>query len=55
MVVLGKLPLDGTVWHARAVLSMAATACQAGFKRTVVPESYAASIPDLEVIPVDSL
>ena len=58
MLVVGELSLDGSVRHARGVLPMAATARQAGFKRIVVPEvdaSEAALIPDLEVIPVNSL
>ncbi len=58
MLVVGELSLDGTVRHARGVLSMAATARQAGFKRIVVPEADAAEaalIPDLEVLPVSSL
>jgi magnesium chelatase family protein len=58
MLVVGELSLDGTVRHARGILPMAATARQAGFKRIVVPEADAAEaalIPDLEVIPVNSL
>ena len=57
-MVVGELSLDGSVRHARGVLSMAATARQAGFKRIVVPEAdarEAALIPDLEVIPISSL
>jgi magnesium chelatase family protein len=57
-MVVGELSLDGTVRHTRGVLSMAANARQAGFKRIVVPEADAAEaalIPDLEVIPVSSL
>jgi len=58
MLVVGELSLDGTVRHARGVLPMAATARQAGFKRIVVPAvdaAEAALIPDVEVIPVNSL
>jgi magnesium chelatase family protein len=58
MIVVGELSLDGTVRHARGVLSMAATARQSGFKRIVVAEvdaAEAALIPGLEVIPVSSL
>jgi magnesium chelatase family protein len=58
MMVVGELSLDGAVRHARGVLSMAATARQAGFKCIVVPEvdaAEAALIPDLKVIPVTSL
>jgi len=58
MMLIGELSLDGAVRHARGVLSMAATARSAGFKRLVVPEVDAAEaslIPDLEVLPVASL
>jgi magnesium chelatase family protein len=58
MMVVGELSLDGTVRHARGVLSMAATACAQGFKRMIVSEADAAEaalIPDLEVIPVKTL
>jgi magnesium chelatase family protein len=57
-LVVGELSLDGRVRHARGVLPMAATARQAGFQRVFVPlddAAEAALIPDLEVIPVDSL
>ena len=57
-MIVGELSLDGTVRHTRGVLSIAATARLAGFKRIVVPEvdaAEAALIPDLEVIPVSSL
>ncbi len=58
MLVVGELSLDGTVRHTRGVLPMAATARASGFKRVVVPAADAAEaalIPDIEVIPVDSL
>ncbi len=57
-LVVGELSLDGRVRHARGVLPMAATARQEGFGRIFVPQEDAAEaalIPDLEVIPVDSL
>src|SRR5512145_462489 len=57
-LVVGELSLDGRVRHARGVLPMAATARQEGFKHIYVPQEDAAEaalIPDLEVIPVDSL
>jgi magnesium chelatase family protein len=58
MMLIGELSLDGSVRHARGVLPMAATACSAGFKRLVVPETDAAEaglIPDLEILPLSSL
>jgi magnesium chelatase family protein len=57
-LVVGELSLDGSVRHARGVLPMAAVARQQGFKRIFVPVTDAAEaalVPDLEVIPVDSL
>ena len=57
-LVVGELSLDGRVRHARGVLPMAATARSQGFKRIFVPQEDAAEaalIPDLEVIPVDTL
>ena len=57
-LVVGELSLDGRVRHVRGVLPMAATARQEGFERIFVPQEDAAEaalIPDLEVIPVDSL
>ena len=57
-LVVGELSLDGSVRHVRGVLPMAAIAREQGFKRIYVPKadaSEAALIPDLEVIPVDSL
>jgi magnesium chelatase family protein len=57
-MIVGELSLDGRVRHARGVLPMAAVARQQGFRRIFVPESDAAEaalIPDLEVIPVNSL
>ncbi len=57
-MVVGELSLDGSVRHARGVLPMAATARQNGFQRIVVPAvdaAEAALIPDIEVIPVNSL
>src|SRR5512143_2300574 len=57
-LVVGELSLDGSVRHARGVLPMAAVARQQGFKRIFVPQGDAAEaalVPNLEVIPVDSL
>jgi magnesium chelatase family protein len=57
-VVVGELSLEGTVRHSRGVLPMAASARQKGFRRVFVPASdavEAALIPDIEVIPVESL
>ncbi len=57
-LVIGELSLDGAVRHVRGLLPMAATARQQNFKRVFVPASDAAEaalIPDLEVIPVNSL
>ena len=57
-LVVGELSLDGRVRHARGVLPMAATAREKGFTHIYVPKEDAAEaalIPDLTVIPVDSL
>lgn len=57
-LVIGELSLDGRVRHTRGVLPMAAMARQEGFEQIFVPESdasEAALVPDLEVIPVNSL
>lgn len=57
-LVIGELSLDGSVRHVRGVLPMAATARQQGYKRVFVPQvdaAEAALIPDLEIIPVESL
>ncbi|HWQ83647.1 MAG TPA: YifB family Mg chelatase-like AAA ATPase [Anaerolineales bacterium] len=57
-LVIGELALDGKVRHTRGVLPMAAMARQEGFEQIFVPEcdaSEAALVPDLEVIPVNSL
>ncbi len=57
-MVLGELSLDGTVRHVRGILPMAVAARQQGFKRIFVPQADAAEaalIPDLEVIPIESL
>lgn len=55
---VGELALDGSVRHVRGVLSIAMCAAQQGFHRLYVPAEdapYAAIVPDLEVIPVESL
>ena len=57
-MILGELSLDGSVRHVRGVLPMAAVARSQGFLRVFVPSSDAAEaalIPDLEVIPIESL
>ncbi len=57
-MIIGELSLDGSVRHVRGVLPMAALARQQGFKRIFVPAGdapEAALIPDLEVIPVNTL
>jgi magnesium chelatase family protein len=57
-LVIGELSLDGSVRHVRGILPMAALAREQGFQRVFVPASDAAEaalIPDLEVIPVDTL
>ncbi|BBB48144.1 YifB family Mg chelatase-like AAA ATPase [Pelolinea submarina] len=57
-LVVGELSLDGSVRHVRGVLPMAAIAREQGYKRIYVPKvdaGEAALIPDLEVIPVESL
>lgn len=57
-IVVGELSLDGLVRHARGVLPMAVAARQHGFRRMFVPKvdaAEAALIPDLEIIPVETL
>ena len=57
-MLIGELSLDGGVRHVRGVLPMAALARQQSFQRVYVPlmdAAEAALIPDLEVIPVQSL
>ena len=57
-LVIGELSLDGSVRHVRGVLPMAAVARSQGMRRVFVPQADAAEaslIPDLEVIPVQSL
>ncbi len=57
-ILIGELSLEGTLRHARGVLPVAASARERGFKRIFVPKDDAAEaslIPDLDVIPVDSL
>ncbi len=57
-IFVGELSLDGSVRHVRGVLPMAALARQEGFERIFVPltdAAEAALIPNLEVIPVESL
>ncbi|NIS82678.1 MAG: YifB family Mg chelatase-like AAA ATPase [Anaerolineales bacterium] len=57
-LAVGELSLDGSVRHVRGVLPMAALAREAGFERLFVPAAdapEAALIPEIEVIPVESL
>ena len=57
-LAVGELSLDGSLRHVRGILPMAALAKDEGFKRILVPQSDAAEaalIPDLEVLPVESL
>jgi magnesium chelatase family protein len=57
-LVIGELSLDGIVRHTRGILPMAAAARANGYKRMAVPEvdaAEAALIPDLEIIPVQTL
>ncbi|MBN1450236.1 MAG: YifB family Mg chelatase-like AAA ATPase, partial [Anaerolineales bacterium] len=57
-LVVGELSLDGIVRHTRGILPMAAAARVNGYKRMAVPEvdaAEAALIPDLEIIPVQTL
>jgi magnesium chelatase family protein len=57
-LAVGELSLDGSLRHVRGILPMAALAKEEGFKRVLVPQSDAAEaalIPDLEVLPVESL
>jgi magnesium chelatase family protein len=57
-LAVGELSLDGSVRHVRGVLPMAALAREQGFKRLFVPAidaAEAALIPEMEVIPVESL
>jgi len=57
-IVVGELSLDGSVRHIRGILPMAALVREQGYKRIFVPEvdaPEASLIPDIEVIPVNSL
>ncbi|MEI7988488.1 MAG: YifB family Mg chelatase-like AAA ATPase [Chloroflexota bacterium] len=57
-LVIGELSLEGMVRHVRGVLPMAVVARKEGFKSLFVPEAdapEAALIPDIDVIPIDSL
>lgn len=57
-LVVGELSLDGIVRHTRGILPMAAAARDQGYRRMIVPTmdaAEAALIPDLEVIPVNTL
>ena len=57
-LAVGELSLDGSVRHIRGVLPMAALAREMGFRRLFVPvddAAEAALIPEIEVVPVESL
>jgi magnesium chelatase family protein len=57
-LAVGELSLDGSVRHVRGVLPMAALARDQGFARMFVPAvdaPEAALVPEIEVIPVESL
>ncbi len=57
-LIIGELSLDGAVRHTSGVLSMALLARERGIKTLFVPSAdapEAALIPDLEVIPIESL
>ena len=57
-LVIGELSLDSSVRHVRGILPMAFIAREKGFKRIFVPQQDAAEaalIPEIEVIPVESL
>ena len=57
-MAVGELSLDGTLRHVRGVLPMAALAREQGFERLFVPAvdaAEAALMPDIEIIPVESL
>src|SRR5574341_1303868 len=57
-LIIGELSLDGAVRHTNGVLPMAALARERGFATLFVPASdapEAALVPDLEVLPIESL
>ncbi len=57
-IFIGELSLDGTTRHTKGILPMTALARREGFERVFVPAvdaGEAALMPDLEVIPVQSL
>lgn len=57
-LIIGELSLDGAVRHTNGVLSMALLARERGIQTVFVPASdapEAALIPDLQVIPIESL
>lgn len=57
-LIIGELSLDGAVRHTNGVLSMATLARERGMKTLFVPAidaPEAALIPDLEIIPIESL
>jgi magnesium chelatase family protein len=57
-VFLGELSLDGRVRHVRGILSMVHKAWESGFERAYIPladAAQAALVPDIDIIPVESL
>ena len=57
-LAVGELSLDGSLRHVRGILPMVALAREKGFDRVFIPTVNAAEaslIPDVEVIPVESL
>jgi magnesium chelatase family protein len=57
-LAVGELSLDGSLRHVRGILPMAALAQEHGFERFFVPAvdaPEAALVPDIEVIPIESL
>ncbi|MGD8813484.1 MAG: magnesium chelatase domain-containing protein, partial [Anaerolineales bacterium] len=57
-LVVGELSLDGSLRHVRGVLPMAALGREKQYARMIVPKvdsAEAALIPEIEVIPVETL
>ena len=58
LIIVGELSLDGSIRHTPGLLPIAAMAREKGFQGICVPEPdapEAALIPDIEVLPVQSL
>jgi magnesium chelatase family protein len=57
-LAVGELSLDGSLRHVRGILPMAVLAKEEGFRHILVPmvdAAEAALIPDIDVVPVESL